>query len=320
METINTLDVTALEPRLKHPRIFEIYDGLNPGGSFIIYNDHDPKPLYYQLLAERGTGFSWEYLENGPELWKVKISKNEVGGQQETIGEIVTRDFRKAQVFKRFGIDFCCGGKKTIKEVCDKKGIDLTEVTSALERINSETPAGENDYLKWDIGFLTDYIINTHHQYVKDNTSFITELANKVARVHGGQHREVIEVARLFNEVGADLILHLGKEEKVLFPFIKELAIVQRNGGLLPEAAFGNVSNPIHMMESEHEQAGEILHTIREITNDFTLPADACNSYTILYKKLDEYENDLHKHVHLENNILFPKALLAEKELRITVN
>jgi regulator of cell morphogenesis and NO signaling len=316
METINTLNVTALEPRLKHPRIFEIYDGLNPGNAFIIENDHDPKPLYYQLLAERGQTFSWEYLENGPELWKVKITRNKNQEKEETIGDIVTKDYRKAQVFKSFGIDFCCGGKKTIAEVCEKKGIDPVKVTNALEQAGAETATSENDFLKWDIGFLTDYIINIHHQYVKETTPFVIELANKVAKVHGAEHPEVITVAQLFNKVGQDLMLHLDKEEKILFPFIKELAAVQRNGGSIPESAFGNVSNPIQMMESEHEEAGEALHTIREITNNFTLPAGACNSYTILYKKLNEYENDLHRHVHLENNILFPKAILTEKELQ----
>lgn len=317
METINTLNVTALEPRLKHPTIFEMYDALHPGQAFIIENDHDPKPLYYQLLAERGQTFLWDYLENGPEIWKVKIAKKEVQENEETIGDIVTKDYRKAQVFKSFGIDFCCGGKKTIAEVCEKKGLDPVAVNDALELVTGEATARENEYLKWDIGFLSDYIINTHHQYVKENTPFITDLANKVAKVHGDQHPEVIQVAQLFNTVGADLTLHMSKEERILFPFIKELAKVQLDGGSVPSSAFGRVSNPIHMMESEHEQAGEALETIRKITNNFTLPADACNSYTILYKKLDEYENDLHRHVHLENNVLFPKAIATEKELLV---
>ncbi|SDI99818.1 regulator of cell morphogenesis and NO signaling [Pedobacter sp. ok626] len=317
METMKTLNVTALEPRLKHPRIFEMYDGLNPGQAFVIENDHDPKPLYYQFLAERGQTFSWDYLENGPEIWKVKIAKKEAQGDEETIGEIVTKDYRKAQVFKGFGIDFCCGGKKTVAEVCEKKGIDVMAVKGALELVSDEITTSENDYLKWDIGFLTDYIINTHHQYVKENTPFIMELANKVAKVHGGQHPETLRIAQLFSQVGADLMLHMSKEEKVLFPFIKELAAVQHQGGSVPTSAFGKVSNPIQMMESEHELAGEALHTIREITNNFTLPQDACNSYAILYKKLDEYENDLHRHVHLENNVLFPKAIAAEKVLQV---
>ena len=313
METINILNVTALEPRLKHPRIFEEFDSLTPGAAFIINNDHDPKPLYYQLLAERGQTFQWEYLENGPEVWMVKITKHTNEETEETIGELVTRDYRRAQVFKNFGIDFCCGGKKTISEVCNKKGLDPEQVNQALSEIRDDVPATQNDYLKWDIGFLSDFIINTHHQYIKDNTVFITELANKVAKVHGDKHPEMIKVAEIFAGVGEDLMLHIRKEELVLFPFIKELADVQKNGGVMPQSSFGNVSNPIHLMESEHEQAGESLELIRELTDNFTLPEGACTSYTILFKKLAEYEDDLHRHVHLENNVLFPKAILAEK-------
>lgn len=321
METMNTLDVTALEPRLKHPRIFEIYDDLKPGSAFVIENDHDPKPLYYQLLAERGETFTWDYLEKGPEIWKVKIFKKERKDDEETIGEMVTQDYRKAQVFKHFGIDFCCGGKKTLTEVCEKKGIDPAVVKKELEKLINDPKISEHDYSKWDIGFLTDYIINTHHQYVKENTPFIMELANKVAKVHGGQHPELIRVAQLFSEVGADLMLHMSKEEKVLFPFIKQLSAAQQRGdAAVPATVFGKVSNPIQMMESEHEMAGEALHSIREATNNFTLPEGACNSYSILYKKLDEFENDLHQHVHLENNILFPRVIAAEKKIDINRN
>lgn len=317
METMNTLDVTVLEPRLKHPTIFEQYDGLAPGAAFIIKNDHDPKPLYYQLLAERGQTFFWDYLENGPEIWMVKISKRALQDDEETIGELVTKDYRKAQIFKGFGVDFCCGGKKTITEVCEKKGIDAAELRSALASVNAEANVSENDYSNWDIGFFTDYIVQTHHKYVKENTPFILELANKVAKVHGTEHPEALQVAKLFSEVAADLMLHMSKEEKILFPFIKELASVQLLGGGLSSGAFGKVADPIRMMEAEHELAGDALRTIREITNNYTLPADACNSYTILYKKLDEYENDLHRHVHLENNILFPNAIKTELELQI---
>lgn len=316
MTTVSTLDVTVLEPRLKHPTIFEKYDSLNPGEAFILHNDHDPKPLYYQLMAERGNTFSWDYLESGPKIWEIKISKNKTDISEETIGEMVTKDYRKAQVFKSFGIDFCCGGKKTLSEVCERKGLDASKVKEQLAIIDHHSNAGENEYLKWDIGFLADYIINTHHQYIKESTSFITELANKVARVHGGSHPETIKVADIFTRVGEDLMLHLMKEEKVLFPYIKEVANVQKNGGILEESVFGSASIAIHLMEVEHEQAGEALESIRTLTNNFTLPVDACNSYTILYKKLDEYESDLHKHVHLENNILFPKTILAENEIK----
>lgn len=317
METNNILDVTVIEPRLKHPTIFKYFDGLGQGDSFIIHNDHDPKPLYYQLLGERGNIFTWEYLESGPEVYQVKISKRTISEQEVTIGEIVAKDYRTAQVFKKFGIDFCCGGKKTVSEVCDRKGIDAELVEQELSAVRSGDKGNNHEFQKWDVAFLTDYIINTHHQYVKDNTPFILELAQKVARVHGDRHPEVVDVARVFNRIAQDLMLHLMKEEKILFPFIKELSQAKQAGATLPETSFGNVSNPIQLMESEHEQAGEDLEIIRKLTSDYQLPPDACNSYTILYKKLEEYENDLHDHVHLENNILFPKAIKLERELSV---
>jgi len=315
MEILDILDVTVIEPRLKHPAIFERFDALPAGEAFIINNDHDPKPLYYQLLAERGQIFTWDYLEKGPETWQVKIAKKTNAENAETIGEIVAKDYRKAQVFKNMGIDFCCGGKKTIAEVCEKKGIDPEEVERQLAAVKGDVANSETDFLKWDIGFLSDYIVNTHHQYVKDNTTFILELAQKVARVHGDRHPELIRVAELFSGVGKDLTLHMVKEEKILFPFIKELAHRHKVGGKVPAADFGKVSVPIQVMDSEHEQVGGDFETIRGLTSDYQLPADACTSYTILFKKLEEYENDLHRHVHLESNILFPKAIQLEKEL-----
>jgi regulator of cell morphogenesis and NO signaling len=316
METIATLNVTEIEPRFKHPRIFEKFDSLKANEAFIIHNDHDPKPLYYQLLGERGNIFTWEYLENGPELWKVKIGKTD-GSEQETIGEMVAKDYRKAQVFKKFGIDFCCGGKKTLNEVCDNKGVDVELVKAELAQAETGDQAADATFDKWDIGFLSDYIVNTHHAYVRENIPFISELANKVARVHGDRHPEVVKVAEVFSQIASELSLHLVKEEKILFPFIKELAEASKTGKAVAKAPFGSVNNPTQMMEVEHEHAGEDLRLIREVTNDYELPADACTSYTILYKKLQEFENDLFNHVHLENNILFPKAIQLEKDLGV---
>lgn len=315
MENSNILDVTVIEPRFKHPTIFNKFDSISDGESFTIHNDHDPKPLYYQLLAERGQIFTWEYLESGPQVWRVRITKNEGKSSEETVGEVVAKDYRKAQVFKKLGIDFCCGGKKTLSEVSSKKGISVDQLKSELAAIDRQDSNPSANFDKWDIGFLTDYIINTHHQYVKDNSAFMIELAEKVARVHGGSHPEVIKVAEIFVAIAKDLGLHLMKEEKILFPYIKELIELKKTGEKVKEVPFGEVSNPIQLMESEHEQAGEDLVAIRELTSDYTLPADACTSYRILYKKLEEFENDLHQHVHLENNILFPKAIELEKEL-----
>lgn len=310
---METLDVTQIEPRFKHPKIFDKFDELADGNAFIINNDHDPKPLYYQLLAERGQIFTWEYLESGPEIWQVKIRKT-LNQTEETIGEMVTKDFRKAQVFKKLGIDFCCGGKKTLKEVCDKKGIDFQEVEKQLNGFKEK----ENNQLNFDqleLDFLADYIVNIHHKYVKESLPFMIELANKVGSVHGNQHPEMIEVAKIFNNLANDFQLHLMKEENILFPHIKELVKAKKEGKTLPRASFGKVDNPTQMMEAEHEQAGEDMGAIRSLTNNYQLPVDACNSYQILFKKLAEFENDLFNHVHLENNILFPKSIALEKEI-----
>jgi regulator of cell morphogenesis and NO signaling len=317
MKTILTLDVTKIEPRFKHPQIFEKFDDLNPNEAFIIHNDHDPKPLYYQLIGERGHVFTWEYLANGPEIWEVKIGKIDANQPQETIGEMVVKDYRKAQVFKKLGIDFCCGGKKTLAEVCDKKGIDVEVVKAQLSEINDIEQANALPFDSWDLAFLSDYIENTHHQYVKENIPFILELANKVARVHGDRHPELIKVAYIFNRIAHDLSLHLEKEEKILFPHVKALASAAKNKTKFIEAPFGSVSNPTQIMEVEHEHAGEDLAEIRELTHNYLLPQDACTSYTILFKKLQEFENDLFNHVHLENNILFPKAIRLEEDLAV---
>lgn len=317
METSNILDVTVIEPKFKHPTIFQKFDSLLPGESFILFNDHDPKPLYYQLLAERGQTFTWEYLESGPQVWRVQIGKRgENAAQEETIGEMVTRDYRKAQVFKKLGIDFCCGGKKTLAEVSQKKGISLDKIKEELAAVENTGRQDGLPFDRWELDFLADYIINTHHEYVRESIPFLSELAAKVARVHGGRHPELVEVANVFMRIAQDLSLHMMKEEKILFPFVKELVSVKKSGGKLEEKPLGTVSNPIQVMEMEHEQAGEDLEEIRRLTSNYALPADACNSYTILFKKLEEFENDLHKHVHLENNILFPKAIKLEKELQ----
>lgn len=316
MENTEILNVTLIEPRFKHPAIFEKFDSLVGGQQFTILNDHDPKPLYYQLLGERGNIFTWEYLENGPEWWKVRISKKAEDAQEETIGEMVAKDYRKAQVFKKFGIDFCCGGKKALSEVCDKKGLDIHKVQAELSAVDEITVGSSVDFQAWDLDFLSDYIINTHHRYVKENIPFLSEISQKVARVHGDHHPELVRIAEVFSGIAADLSQHLVKEESVLFPYIKELVSAQKNGGSLPMPSFGNVTNPIKVMEMEHEGAGEDLSEIRLLSSDYLVPEDACTSYRILFKKLEEFENDLHQHVHLENNILFPKAIELERQLK----
>ena len=316
MKTLDILDVTILEPKLKHPTIFKKFDTLVAGEFFVIHNDHDPKPLYYQLLAERGNIFNWEYLEAGPEWWNVRIGKLEAGAIEPTIGDLVTKDFRKAQVFKKFGLDFCCGGKKTLGKACAEKGIDIVQLEKELNEVENTAKSSSQDYASWDLDFLVDYIVNTHHKYVVRSMPAIVEYTQKVARVHGMNHPEAVVIANEFLKVQSDLDSHMAKEENILFPYIKQLVETQKSKSTLGGSAFGSIQSPINMMEMEHELVGGIMAHIRELTNNFTPPADACSTYRLSYASLNEFEEDLHQHIHLENNILFPKAIKLEQELR----
>jgi len=315
MQTIteNILNVTLLEPRQKHPAIFSRFDELQEGESLTIHNDHDPKPLYYQILGERGNIFNWEYLEQGPEWWKIKITKRISGENDETLGEIAAKDLRKAQIFKKYGLDFCCGGKKTVKEACQEKGLDATKIEQELQQADTLPSNRPLPYNEWSLDFLADYIVQTHHSYVKKNLPDIKAYADKVARVHGSRHNELLPINRLVNEVYNEMMNHMIKEEQILFPYIKALVTAGKDTQPAQATHFGTVRNPINMMEMEHEEVAKNLEAIRELTGNYTLPEDACASYSLLYRMLDEFEDDLHVHVHLENNILFPKAIEMEK-------
>lgn len=311
----NILNVTLLEPKLKHPTIFNRFDALNEGESLTIHNDHDPKPLYYQLLAERGNIFTWDYLEKGSEWWKVKIRKRIIGENEETLGELAVKDLRKVEIFKKYGLDFCCGGKKTVKEACAEKGLDVTKVEQELQQTDKVPASRPMSYDEWNLDFLADYIVNIHHSYVRKNLPDITTYADKVMKVHGDDHPELVEINNRVKEVSSELSAHIEKEEKVLFPKIK--ALVNRSKDITSQKALGSedLKHFIDLQEAKHESVGKELDEIRKLSNNYALPEDACASYTLLYRMLDEFEDDTHLHIHLENNILFPKAIKLEKQL-----
>jgi regulator of cell morphogenesis and NO signaling len=313
----DVLNVTLIEPRLKHPTIFERFDALKEGEGFVILNDHDPKPVYYQLLGERGDIFIWEYLQQGPEWWKVSIKKHITGENNETLGQIATKDLRKAEIFKKYGLDFCCGGKKTVKEACAEKGLDVAAVEHELQQVEKQTSASPLPrplpYNDWNLDFLADYIVNTHHSYVKASLPELLKYADKVARVHGAHHPELFNILQLVGEISEEMTGHMEKEETFLFPYIKQLALPKNYCSTPGTDKDGNVQQPIELMEKEHEIVGKCLSDIRMLSNDYALPEDACASYGLLYKMLEEFEGDMFTHIHLENNILFVKALELEK-------
>lgn len=233
--------------------------------------------------------------------------------QEHTVAEIVTDNIKTSDVFKKYGIDFCCGGGITIKKVCEKKKISFDELKNDLLNMNNSAVQTQ-DFDSWNLNFLASYIENIHHTYVAENTPLIQQYAAKVAKVHGHHYKEVIEINDLFNEVAKELASHMKKEELILFPFIKNLEKADQENEKVKSPHFKTVNNPIKMMEDEHEHAGDILKEIKKLSNKYTPPEDACNTFRALYAKLDEFEQDLHQHIHLENNILFPKAILLEQK------
>lgn len=232
-----------------------------------------------------------------------------------TIGEMVVADYRKAEVFRKYGIDYCCGGKKSLEETCQKKGLDPQVVQKELNEVAKKPIDGHQDFNTWEIDALASYILEKHHSYVAQTLPMLYELTAKVARVHGERHPELVEIAAHFDAVAQELQMHMHKEERVLFPYIIQMAAAQRDNTPLAPPFFGSVANPIQMMEAEHESAGGEMEEIRRLSADFTPPTDACTSYRVLFAKLNEFEQDLHQHVHLENNILFPKSIALEKDM-----
>ncbi|MBL7902757.1 MAG: iron-sulfur cluster repair di-iron protein [Bacteroidia bacterium] len=235
---------------------------------------------------------------------------------ENTIGQEVAENYRKAEVFKKYNIDFCCGGNKTLSSVCRQKNLNYTEIRSELTKVEGQAGTASQNFQTWDAGFLADYIVHTHHRYVKSAIPLLIEYTNKVARVHGQEHPELIDIATLFAEAAEELTAHMYKEEQVLFPYIKQLSTNHANPEFRHFPAFSSAQQPIRMMELEHETVGELFKSIRILTDNYTPPAEACATYRVSFAKLNEFEEDLHQHIHLENNILFPKCINLEIAVR----
>lgn len=234
---------------------------------------------------------------------------------QAIVGQLVADNYHTAAVFKKFNIDFCCNGNHSIEEVCNRKNIDPALVTAELATILGYRPAPEENYNTWGLGVLVDHIMKKHHQYVETQIPIIETFLHKLCSVHGGQHPELHQIAHLFNGSAAELTMHMKKEELMLFPYIKQLVKAKEQGTTASPAAFGTVANPVHMMMQEHDHEGERFRQISALSNEYTTPPDGCNTYKVTYALLKEFQEDLHLHIHLENNILFPKAEELEKEL-----
>jgi len=248
------------------------------------------------------------------DLWEEE--KIMVSTAQTLIRDVVADDFRTAAVFQRHGLDFCCGGGRSIAEASHARGIDPDLILAQLADLKETTADDVPAFNAWHLDRLIDYIVDNHHHFVRRSAPVLGAYTQKVSRVHGASHPETVRIAGLFDRIAADLTMHMQKEENILFPYIKVLAEADRTGAPPPVPFFGSIENPIRMMEAEHADAGNDMEEIRTLSNGFTPPEDACTTFRVSYQELQAFERDLHQHVHLENNILFPKAIELERKLR----
>jgi len=234
---------------------------------------------------------------------------------EKTVKELALESLSATRVFEKLGIDYCCGGKLSLERACQAANVPFEQAVDALEmaELAAQASSKERNWAEAPLTELIAHIRNTHHKYTRDEIARLSPLADKVCRVHGAKHPELAEIRATFQALSAELTTHLMKEEMMLFPYIERMEeALAAKDPMLP-SPFGSVSNPVAMMMHEHDDAGSALRDLRRASNDFTPPPEACVSYQTLYKALAEFESDLHRHIHLENNILFPRAVAMEQ-------
>lgn len=244
-----------------------------------------------------------------PDKERGPMSENAWGDR--TVGAVVTENYLASAVFERFGIDFCCGGNRSIRSACAEAGVELAEVLRSLDALNSapaEDPSARA--ATWELDALAQHIVEVHHGYVRDSLPGLREISSKLARVHGRRHAELIEIRDLVVALSTEMERHMKEEEDVLFPRIAELKAGR--GSADPLKPVREATLPL---EDDHTRAGSLMRRIRDLSNDFSPPPDACATYRATYARLEAFEEDLHRHIHLENNILFPRAVALESDL-----
>ncbi|MBP1655826.1 MAG: Iron-sulfur cluster repair protein YtfE [Bacteroidetes bacterium] len=232
---------------------------------------------------------------------------------EKTVKQFVTDDYRAAAVFEKYAIDFCCNGGKTLDEACRVNGVDPETVLLDLEDLRNDSGTEAFRPAEWDLDALADFIVNTHHRYVRRTLPVLVPHVEKVLSVHGQNHPELAGIAEHVYALATELTSHMQKEEMVLFPFIKAMVAAKTGQTQYNRPPFGSIRFPIAQMEAEHSSAGDSLSYLRTATQGYTPPADACTTFIITYRELAEFERDLHQHIHLENNILFPRAIALEQ-------
>jgi regulator of cell morphogenesis and NO signaling len=234
---------------------------------------------------------------------------------EKTVRELALENPALTRVFEKLGIDYCCGGKKSLEEACRAANLNIHQVLDSLEQASQPAAASEKEQ-KWEtepLAALIAHIQNTHHQFTREEIARLGPLFQKVCSVHGTRHPELLECYEAFQGLAQELGTHMMKEERVLFPYIARMEAPLAGREPLAPAPFGSVQNPVSMMEHEHDSAGNALRAMRQASNGYSAPSDSCISYQTLYRALAAFEADLHQHIHLENNVLFPRAVAMEQ-------
>ncbi len=231
-----------------------------------------------------------------------------------SVGEIVKANFKTARIFEKNSIDFCCGGGISLAEACEKAKVDQNELLPELQSLLKQNDPDSKYIDSLQLNELCDYIEKRHHTYVNENMPFLQLKLQKLCDVHGENHPELFEIKELFKGAAENLSMHMKKEELILFPLIRKL-VKLKLGSIDKKEELGNLSENIEMLDEEHQTEGERFEKISSLTSSYTCPPDGCGTYSVTYQTLKEFEDDLHRHIHLENNILFKKALILESEL-----
>ncbi|MBL7749416.1 MAG: iron-sulfur cluster repair di-iron protein [Chitinophagaceae bacterium] len=234
---------------------------------------------------------------------------------EKSLAQIVTNNHRAAAVFEKYHLDFCCKGKRSLMQACEEKQLNITEIVAELNMAEQHNSAkAVIDLNQQSLSQLADHIVTHHHQYVKNEMPAIAGYLQKIAAKHGSRHPEMLNVFEVFTALKEEMDMHMHKEEAVLFPRIKEMEALLTAGNQ-PTVQVTYLKAPIGMMEQEHDHAGTAMAAIRELTGNYILPEDACTTYKLSFAALEAFERDLHQHIHLENNLLFPKALDMFKQI-----
>jgi len=310
---MENIEIRALQEQFNQDALLETFDQLQPGESFILVKNQNPLSLYSRLEQDRKHRFYWKYLKRGPHYWKVEVQRIKNYADRK-LGNLVAENYRYAPVFKEFELDYCQHGEQTLEQACKRKHINLEEVLYHLSQVEHMADRSKIKFNEWNVEQLIDYIVDHHHKYLREKLPDVLVQAQKVAKKHGRNYSETKAISYHFSLLHDEIMEHMKKEEKILFPYIKKLFDVQNGKAEFEKPVFQTVDNPIRKMVSEHDITGSEMKLLRKYSNDYTLPEDACETFRQLYENLKEIEEDLELHIHLENNILFPKAQVIEKE------